>query len=344
MPERQNLVVVSLAARVVNLARSNRHPIIWLLLHRSAAGILTLFMVSILVFAATQALPGNAAQAILGHTSTPERVRLLEQQMHLDRPPVVQYELWLGAILRGDPGVSLTNGQSVTALVVPRLKNSAGLVILAGLLGSVLAVSAGIVAAWRRDNWFDHAASVVALGLAALPEFVVAIALVAAFATVLFQWLPAISFFPPESSVWTQGSLLVLPVATLVLVIAPYIFRMTRAAMIEALDSDYVETAYLKGLPAWRVLVGHALPNATAPIVQVIGINILYLAGGIVIVEYIFNFPGIGQALVSAVADRDVPTIQFIVIVLAAFYVGVNIFTDLVSLLATPRRRLPRSG
>jgi peptide/nickel transport system permease protein len=335
-------VIDSTEPRSAAPPRFERHPLLWLLTRRVAAGVLTLWLVSILVFAATQALPGNAAQAALGQTATPERVRLLERQMHLGRPAVTQYELWLKGLLTGRPGVSLTNGASVTGIVVPRLLNSAGLVLIAGLLGSLLGVVGGVVAAWRRDSAVDHVSSVLALGLAALPEFVVAVSLVALFSTVVFHLLPAISFFQPTASVWAQGRLLVLPVATLVLVITPYIFRMTRAAMVESLQSDYVETAILKGLSPRKVLFKHALPNAIPPIIQVIGINVLYLAGGIVIVEYIFNFPGIGQALVSSVSDRDIPTIQFIVVVLAAFYVVVNIATDVISLLATPRRRLPR--
>jgi peptide/nickel transport system permease protein len=147
---------------------------------------------------------------------------------------------------------------------------------------------------------------------------------------------------PPGSYAWTAPRLLVLPAATLVIVIVPYIQRMTRAAMIEALESDYVEMAQLKGVPRWRVVLLHALPNATAPIIQVIGLNFLYLAGGVVIVEYVFAFPGIGQGLVYAVDDRDIPVIQFIVVVLAAFYVCMNIVTDIIALLATPRHRIPR--
>jgi len=321
---------------------SGSHPIWHLLARRTVAGLFTLWLVSILVFAATQALPGNAAQAALGQTATPQRVHLLEVQLHLNRPAVVQYELWISGLVKGNPGVSLTNGQRVTLLTLPHLENSAVLVILAGLIGSALAVAAGIAAAWKRDSVFDHVTSATALALAALPEFVVAIGLIVVFSTLLFHWLPAVSFLPPQVSAWSGGNLLVLPVATLVLVISPYIFRMTRATMIEALESDYAETAILEGLPPRRVLVRHALPNAVPPIIQVIGINILYLAGGIVIVEYIFNFPGIGQALVSAVSDRDIPTIQFIVILLAAFYVVVNIATDVIALLTTPRRRHPR--
>jgi peptide/nickel transport system permease protein len=183
---------------------------------------------------------------------------------------------------------------------------------------------------------------VVVLAVTSLPEFVVAITLVIVLSTVVLHVLPAVSLLAPGTYAWSQPELLVLPVATLVIVIVPYIFRMMRAAMVEALESDYVEMARLKGAPEWRVVLVHALPNAIAPTIQVIGLNFLYLAGGVVIVEYVFNFPGIGQGLVDAVNDRDIPVIQFIVLVLAAFYVVMNIVTDVIALLATPRRRIAR--
>jgi peptide/nickel transport system permease protein len=164
------------------------------------------------------------------------------------------------------------------------------------------------------------------------------------FSTLLLQLFPAVSVFAPGSPPWQHPSDLVLPVATLVLVTAPYVFRMMRGAMIEALESEYVEMAELKGLRRARVLFGHALPNAMAPTLQVIGLNLLYLAGGIVVVEYVFNYQGIGQALVAAVSDRDIPVIQLIVVLLAGFYVFVNIASDVMALIVTPRRRRPRSG
>jgi peptide/nickel transport system permease protein len=162
------------------------------------------------------------------------------------------------------------------------------------------------------------------------------------FSTVVSHLLPAVSLLPPGTYAWSQPELLILPVATLVIVIVPYIFRMMRAAMIEALESDYVEMARLKGVPEWQIVLVHALPNAIAPTIQVIGLNFLYLAGGVVVVEYVFNFPGIGQGLVFAVDNRDIPVIQLIVVVLAAFYVCVNIVSDVIALLASPRRRIPR--
>jgi len=206
----------------------------------------------------------------------------------------------------------------------------------------VLGVLTGTFAALRKDGWFDHVSSVFSLAVTSLPEFVVAIALVFLFATVVSHVLPAVSLVPPGSYGWNEPRLLILPVATLVIVIVPYIQRMMRAAMIEALESDYVEMARLKGLPEWRVVLVHAFPNAIAPTIQVIGLTFLYLAGGIVIVEEVFNYPGIGQGLVNAVSQRDIPTIQLIVVILAAFYVVMNILTDLIALLATPRRRIAK--
>jgi peptide/nickel transport system permease protein len=318
------------------------HPIVKLLVQRVALGVVTLGVVSVVIFAATQVLPGNAAIAILGHSATPPAVHALEQQLHLNRSVLVQYGSWISGILRGHPGTSLVNGMPVWSIVGPAAANSATLVGLAGVIGSVIGVTLGAVVALRKDSLLDHTTSVLALAVTALPEFVVAIAMIIIFATVVWDVLPAVSMVPPGTQAWAEPRELILPVATLVIVIVPYIFRMTRAATVEALASDYAEMARLKGLPTWRVLAVHALPNAIAPVVQVIGLSFLYLAGGIVVVEFVFAFPGIGSSLVSAVDNRDVPTIQMIVLVLAGFYVFVNIVTDVVALLATPRRRQPR--
>lgn len=309
---------------------------------RLALGVLTIFAVSIVIFLATQALPGNAAYAVLGHTATPQRLQALEAQLHLNRPLTSQYGSWIGGVLSGNFGTSLANGESVSSLIGPRLENSAVLVIGAGIVGTLFAGFLGLIAAAHRDKLFDHVASVIALTITALPEFVVAIALVIVFAVNVLHILPAVSAIPPGTSPLSDPKALILPIATLALVIAPYIFRMVRGAMIEALESDYVEMAELKGISRSRVLLVHALPNSLPPVIQVIGLNLLYLAGGIVVVEYVFNYPGIGAALVDAVSNRDIPTIQFIVLILAAFYVFVNITTDVIALLASPRRRTTR--
>jgi peptide/nickel transport system permease protein len=318
------------------------HPIANLVVRRLAIGLLTLLVVSIVIFLATEVLPGNAAFAVLGRGANPTRLHALERQLHLNRGLADQYWIWLSGLLTGKLGTSLANGQPVWALVKPRLINSAVLVLVTGLIGAVVGVGLGAAAALRKNGWFDHVTSVVALAVTSLPEFVVAIALIILLSTVVFHWLPAVSLLPPGTYAWNQPRLLILPVATLVIVIVPYIFRMMRAAMIEALESEYVEMARLKGVPEWRVVLLHAVPNAIAPTIQVIGLNFLYLAGGVVVVEYVFNFAGIGQGLVFAVSNRDIPVVQFIVVVLAAFYVLMNILSDVIALLASPRRRIAR--
>ncbi len=323
-------------------ASRDAHPIARLVRRRVAFGVLTLFLVSVAVFLATEVLPGNAATAILGRNANPVRVRALELQLHLNRGLFDQYWVWISGLLRGNLGTSLANGEPVWTFVEPRLVNSAVLVFATGVIGALLGVVLGAIAALRKDGWFDHVSSVVVLAVTSLPEFVVAIGLIILFSTVVWHVLPGVSLLTPGTYAWSQPELLVLPVATLVIVIVPYIMRMMRAAMVEALESDYVEMARLKGVPEWRIVLVHALPNAIAPTIQVIGLNFLYLAGGVVVVEYVFDFPGIGQGLVYAVDDRDLPVLQFIVLVLAAFYVVMNIVTDVIALMATPRRRIAR--
>lgn len=198
---------------------------------------------------------------------------------------------------------------------------------------------AGLIAAFRKDTRTDNAMTVTALGLAAAPEFVVAIGLIALFSTVVFHWLPPVSMVPPGSSILARPKILVLPVLTLSILVFPYIFRMIRASMIEVLDSDYIEMARLKGLSSWRLILVHALPNAMGPALQVIALTFAYLAGGVVVVEYVFGFPGIGQGLINAVSTRDIPTIQLTVLMLAAFYVSVNLIADVITVLITPKLR-----
>jgi len=319
-----------------------RHPLARLVLGRLVVGIGTLLVVSILIFYATEVLPGNAAYAILGHNASAQEVHVLEVELHLNRSTIAQYGSWLGNMLRGNPGMSLAASLPVWTVVKARLINSAVLALVSGLIGTLIAVGLGVVAAARKDGKLDNTLSATALAVTALPEFVVAIALVMLFATIVFRILPGISVLPPGTYAWQRPTLLVLPVASLAIIIVPYIFRMTRAAMIEALESDWVEMARLKGVPPLRVLARHALPNALAPIIQVVALTFLYLAGGIVIVENTFAYPGIGQGLVNAVTTRDIPVIQFIVLALAAFYIVVNILADVAVLLVTPRRRFPR--
>jgi peptide/nickel transport system permease protein len=306
---------------------------------RVATAAATLFVVSVLVFWATQVLPGDAAYAVLGHNASPEQIRAMQQELGLDQSIPQQYWHWASGLLTGDLGTSLADHTPVWDVVRPRLVNTAVLTFLAGVIGSTVGVLVGIVLAARKDGRLDNVVSSLALAVTALPEFVVAVALVIVFSTVVWHVLPGVSVLPPGTYPWQQPQLLVLPVAALVIIVVPYITRMTRATMIEALDSDYCEMARLKGASPARLLFVHALPNALPPIIQVIALTLLYLAGGIVVVENAFAFPGIGQGLVNAVGARDIPVIQAIVVGLGAFYLVVNIGADAVVVLLSPRRR-----
>lgn len=318
------------------------HPVRSMLLWRIPLGLLSVVLVGVLTYLATRVLPGDAAEAVLGQYATPESLDDLREELGLDQSLVPGLLSWFGDFVTGDYGDSLATRGPVTDLVLPRLVNSAVLVVVVALVSTLVGVVAGVVAAHRRDGKFDDTASVFALVASALPEFVVAVLVIFVFSVGLLEWFPAVSIIPPEERIWDQPTKIVLPALTLVIVTAPYMFRMVRAAMIEALTSDYAEVAQLKGASTGRLLFRHALPNAIAPAIQVLGLNLLYLAGGIVLVETVFVYPGIGLALASAVQNRDVPVLQFIVVLLAIFYVTLNILTDLLVLLSTPRRRAPR--
>ena len=318
------------------------HPIRSMLARRIPLGFLSVFIASVIVYFSTVVLPGDAATAILGQSATPERLALLREQLGLNQSAVAGFWAWLRGLLHGDSGTSLSQGASVWSVVEPRLLNSIVLVVVTALISTALGFVLGAFAAYRRDGIFDTGSSVIALVANALPEFVVGVFVVMLLSVNVFHWFPAISILPPGDQIWNQPDKLVLPVITLVIVVTPYVFRMVRASMLEALSSDYAEVAELKGVSPIRLLFVHAFPNSLAPTIQVVGLNLLYLAGGIVLVETVFQFPGIGLTLVGAINDRDIPMIQFIVVLLAVFYVVLNIATDVAVLLVTPRRRLPR--
>ena len=309
------------------------------IVRRLLLGLLTLFLVSLVVFAATQALPGDPARAILGRGATPESLTALREQLNLNRSIPYQYTDWLGGLLVGDAGTSLAATRPVTELLGDRLLNSAFLVLCAALVSIPISIAIGAYAALRRDGAFDVSSSLITLVLAALPEFVVGVALIVLLATTVSNLLPAVSSIPPGTAPWADLEGLVLPTLTLVLAVTPYVVRIMRASMVEVLESEYVEMARLKGLPERRVVWRHALPNALGPTFQVIALNLAYLAGGVIIVEFVFNFPGIGGALRDAVSTRDLPVVQAIAMVIAAVYVLTNLAADIATILVTPRLR-----
>jgi peptide/nickel transport system permease protein len=310
------------------------------ILRRLLLGIVVLILVSVVVFLATQALPGDPARAILGRSATPASLAALRRQLHLDQPAIEQYWTWVTGLLRGNLGRSLAAQEPVSTLLGPRLVNSAVLVAIAAVVSIPLSIAIGSWAAFKREKAFDVVSSNLLLVLAALPEFVVALVLVIFLATTVFPHvLPAISTVPPGSQPWNNWTALVLPTLTLVIAVAPYVARIMRASMIEVLESDYVEMARLKGLPERTVLLRHALPNALGPVFQVIALNLAYLAGGIIIVEYVFNYTGIGSAIDEAVNNHDLPVIQALAMLIAAVYVVLNLLADVATILVTPRLR-----
>lgn len=308
------------------------------LIRRLLLGALVLMLVSVVVFVATQAL-GDPARAILGRESTPERLAQLRQELGLDSSMFAQYTNWASGLLHGSLGNSLATRHPVGELLDSRLVNSAVLVLSAALFSIPLSIALGAWAALRREKLIDYVSSIAMLVLASLPEFVVAVLLIVLFATTVMTVLPGTSPVPPGHWPWESPEILILPTVTLVVAVAPYVSRIMRGSMIEVLESDYVEMARLKGLPERTVLFRHALPNALGPVFQVVAINLAYLAGGVIVVEYVFNYPGIGTTLREAVVNHDLPVIQALAMLIAGIYVVLNLLADVGTNLVTPRLR-----
>lgn len=309
-----------------------------LILRRLAVGVLIVWLVSVITFVMTQLLTGDAASAVLGR-ATPQEIAALREKLGLDAHPVRQYLNWLGGIVTGDLGDSLATQQPVTVLLGERLVNSLVLMAAAALLATPIAIAAGTYSAMRRDRAADHLTSGATLILAALPEFVVGIVLIMTLSTGRWRLFPAVSIPEPGIPVWSQPTMLALPTITLALAVAPPMTRMMRASMLEVLESEYIQMARLKGVPERTVIARHALPNAIGPVAQVIALQLAWLAGGVVIVEYLFGFPGVGQALVNSVDNRDLPVVQAITMVIAGLYVVVNLLADLAGIMTNAKLR-----
>ena len=310
------------------------------LIRRILLGILILFLVSVVVFAATQALPGNAAQAILGRQATPARLKALTDQLHLNQSAFAQYWHWLSNLLTGNLGVSAATQEPVSEVITAPLLNSLFLVSVSAIVAIPLSITLGVWMAVKRDKPTDHVLSTGTLVLAALPEFVIGIVLALLLATnYVWRVLPGVSIIPPGEHAWNVPKVVVLPALTLILAVTPYISRIMRASMVEVLHSDYVTMARLKGLSNRTVIWRHAVPNAIVPAIQVSALQLAYMAGGVVVVEYVFSYNGIGSQLVTAVTNRDIPTVQALVMIIGAVYVFVNLVADLLTIVVTPRLR-----
>jgi len=298
--------------------------------------IVTLLFVSASIFAMTEALSGDAATAALGQGRTDENLEAMRKKLGLDDPPHVRYLNWLGGVVQGDLGESLRDGQPVGGLVFTRLGNSLLLAVFAFVVGVPTAVAVGIWTAVKKDSLIDRLFSVVSLVAISLPEFVTGVVLIIIFSTTL-GWLPSSSLVQPGTSPLSRPEILILPAITLMGVLFAYIMRMTRANVIEELDTNYVRTATLKGLSYRRVVFRHAVPNAMLPTISVITINLGWMLGGLIIVESVFAYPGLGRLLLTSIETRDTPLLQALALILAAAYAISNLVADLSYAALNPR-------
>jgi peptide/nickel transport system permease protein len=313
-----------------------------LLVQRVALAVLTVFGVSVLIFVGTEVLPGDIAAALLGHDADPEAMAAIRMHLHLDDPAIVRYWRWLHGILLGDLGRSLVNNRPVVDVVSFRLANSLFLASVVASIAVPLAVGLGTLAAIKRNGLIDRSINAIALIALSLPEFFIGYMLMLIFAVDL-GWLPSLSSVSSDMALSARLYAVALPVMTLTLVIIAHMMRMTRAAIIGILGQPFVEMAILKGIPPWRIVVQHALPNAVAPIVNVVAFNLAYLVVGIVVVETVFVYPGLGQLMVDAVSKRDVPVVQACGLVFGVAYVVLNLLADIAVILSNPRLRFSRS-
>ncbi|MGI9491552.1 MAG: ABC transporter permease [Geminicoccaceae bacterium] len=317
------------------------HPIAKLIGQRLLLGLLTLFVVSLIIFLAVELLPGDLAQAILGQSATPETVAAFRRDLGLDLPPHERYIGWLGNMMQGDFGQSLATKRPIADLLAGRLGNTLFLAGLAALIAVPVSLCLGILAALYRNSFLDRSVNLVALAAISMPEFFVAYVLIV-YLAVQIGIFPAISNVGPEHSLGERLYRTLLPAFTLTLVVTAHMMRMTRAAIINLLASPYIEMARLKGLTPGRIILHHALPNALAPIINVIALNLAYLIVGVVVVEVVFVYPGLGQLMVDSVSKRDLPVVQACSMIFAATYILLNLLADVLSTISNPRLLHPR--
>lgn len=309
---------------------------IWTMIaQRLGLGLVTLFVISLLIFGALEMLPGDLAEEILGQSATPETVAAFRRELGLDLPAHVRYLEWLGGVVQGDFGVSLANQRPISDLIAGRLGNTLFLALFAAAIAVPLALTLGILAALFRNSLYDRAVNVFTLSSISFPEFFVAYILI--FFLAQTGMFPSISNISPGMEFTEKLHRSFLPALTLTLVVTAHMMRMTRAAIINLLASPYIEMARLKGVPPSRIILRHALPNALAPIINVIALNLAYLITGVVVVEVVFVYPGLGQLLVDSVSKRDVTVVQAASLIFAAAYVLLNLTADVLSTLSNPR-------
>ena len=312
-----------------------------LVVKRIAMGFLTIIVISVLIFIGVEALPGDLATAILGQEATPETVAAFRKELKLDLPPHVRYFAWLGDFMKGELGTSLANKRPVAELIYWRFANTIFLAASAAVVAVPVAIILGILAALYRNSLFDKTISMVTLSTISFPEFFVAYILIALLSVQLIIF-PSISNINDQMTLGQKLHSIVLPCLTLTLVVVAHMMRQTRAAIINILASPFIEMARLKGIKRLRVIVLHAFPNALSPVINVVALNLAYLVVGVVIVEVVFVYPGLGQLLVDSVSKRDIPVVQASGLVFATVYVSLNLLADVLSILTNPRMRNPK--
>lgn len=313
-------------------------PVLKFVVRRVLVGVATLLAVSVFIFFAIELLPGDAASAALGSNATPELLAKFRADFGLDRPPIVRYFEWIGNFLHGDLGHTMPSGTPVIELLGPKILNTSMLALITILILVPLGVGLGTIAGAKEASRTDRTISVVTLVLNAVPEFVLGAAFLILFA-VWIPLFPSVSILDPELSPWAQLSLFVLPTLTLLAAGVAQTTRMVRASMTTVMRSPYIDMARLKGIPEWQVLVKHALPNSIGPALQIVAINLGWLFGGVVVVEAVFEFPGIGSALTQAVNLRDIATVQSLALLITAVFLAGSMIADVMAALVNPRLR-----
>ncbi len=308
---------------------------------RLVLAVITLFIISLIVFLGVEALPGDAATAYLGQAATPESLNALREEFGLYAPMHERYLGWLGDILQGDLGTSMVRRNPVSEVIGNQLRNTIVLAMAAAIVGIPLAIFLGVIAGLARDKWPDIFVSTSSIIGMTLPGFVTATILIYIFA-IRLEWFPAITLVPTDASIGELLPNIVLPIITLTFIMVAHILRMVRTNMIDVMTSDYIQMARLKGVPERQIVFRHALPNAMLPTINVVAITLAWLLGGVAVIETVFNYPGIGKLMVNSITDRDFPTIQAIAIVLAIVYITVNLAADLLTLVLNPRLRTAR--
>lgn len=325
------------------------HPILSTVLQRLFLGVITLFFVSIIIFSSIEMLPGDFTQAVLGQAATEDTVAAFRKELGLDKPAYIRYFDWIGAVASGDLGTSFSGrsssgvdrSRSVVELVAPRLQNTLFLAGMAAIIAVPLSLFLGITAALYRNSIYDRIVNAGTLTTISFPEFFVAYILILFFAS-LWPVFPSLANVSDDTLFWDRIYKCALPALTLTLVIVAHMMRMTRAAIINLLASPYIEMAQLKGVSKTQVILRHALPNAWAPIATVIAFNLAYLVVGVVVVEVVFVYPGIGQLMVDSVTSRDIPVVQACALIFAATYIVLNLIADIIGIVTNPRLLHPR--